>query len=114
MGTEVPLGRAALVGLPDAAVEADGSLVREVPQAAGLHPEGRPAESCLRDVRACRLLCVSQDKGLRDRPQAGADSDENRLEADARLGENVDPESARGEANHVDAAHLVQLELQLA
>ena len=35
------LGAAAPVGLPDAAVEDDGSVVREVPQAGDLRPEGR-------------------------------------------------------------------------
>ena len=38
---EVRLGRAASLGLPDAADEDDGSVVREVPQAAGLRPERR-------------------------------------------------------------------------
>ena len=36
VGEEVPLGAAAPVGLPDAADEHDGGIVREVPQAAGL------------------------------------------------------------------------------
>ena len=46
--------------------------------------------------------------------EARADPDEDRLEADAGLGEDLDPESARGQGNHVDAALLVQLEQQLA
>ena len=41
VGEEVPLGAAAPVGLPDAAAEDDRGVVRQVPQAAGLHPEGR-------------------------------------------------------------------------
>ena len=39
---------------------------------------------------------------------------QDRLEADAGLGEELDPQSARGEADDVDAAVLVQLEQQLA
>ena len=98
--------------LPD---EDDGGVVREVPQAAGLHAEGRHAEHRVRDLRARRLLRVPQDEGLRhEHPEARADPDEDRLEADAGLGEELDPQSARGEADDVDAALLVQLEQQLA
>ena len=46
--------------------------------------------------------------------EARADPHEDRLEADAGLGEDLDPESARGQADDVDAALLVQLEQQLA
>ncbi len=53
-------------------------------------------------------------RGLREPPEAGADSHEDRLEADARVGEDLDPQSAGGEADDLDAARLVQLELQLA
>ena len=44
VGGEVPLGRAAPVGLPDAAGRHDRSVVREVPQAGGVRPERREAE----------------------------------------------------------------------
>ena len=54
-------------------------------------------------------------QGLRDQhAEAGADPDQDRLEADAGLGEDLDPQSARGEADDLDAALLVQLEQQLA
>ena len=46
-------------------VEDDRGVVREVPQAAGLHPEGREAERRVRDLRARRLLRLPQDEGLR-------------------------------------------------
>ena len=65
VGEEVRLGRTALVGLPDAADEHDAGVLREVPQAGGLHPERGPAEHRLRHVRARRLLRVPQDQGLR-------------------------------------------------
>jgi mono/diheme cytochrome c family protein len=44
--------------------------------------------------------------------EARADPDEDRLEADAGLGEELDPQSARGQADDLDAALLVQLEQQ--
>ena len=54
-------------------------------------------------------------QGLRYRhPEARPDPHEDRLEADAGLGEDLDPQSARGEADDVDAALLVQLEQQRA
>ena len=78
-------------------------------------PKADEAERRLRDLRARRLLRVPQDQGLRhERAEARADPDEDRLEADARLGEDLDPQSARGQADHLDAALLVQLEQQLA
>ena len=87
VGEEVPLGRAAPVGLPDAADEDDGGVVREVPQAEGLHPEGRRAERRLRDVRARRLLRLPQDEGLRhERPEARADPHEDRARSCRRTG----------------------------
>ena len=51
-------------------VEHDRGVVRQVPQAAGLHSEGRQAEHRLRDVRARRLLRVPQDQGLRERARS--------------------------------------------
>ena len=114
VGEEVRLGRAARVGLPDAADEDDGSVVREVPQAADLRPARRPAEPRHGHLRARGLLRVPQDQGLRGREEARADPDPHLLEADARLGEDVDPRSARRQADDVDAALLLQLEQQLA
>ncbi len=64
--------------------------------------------------RARRLLRVSQDQGVRGRQEARADPDEDRFEAVAGVGQELDQESARGEADHLDAALLVQLEQQLA
>ena len=70
-------------------------------------PERRHAEHRLRDLRARRLLRVPQDEGLRrQRPQAWPDPDQDRLQADPGLGEELDPQSARGQADHVDAALL--------
>ena len=113
VGGEVPLGGAAPLGLPDAAERDDRGVVREVPQAAGLRSQGRAAERGLRDLRARRLLRVPQDEGLRHRhPEAGADPDQDRLQAVAGLGEELDPQPARGEADDLDAALLVQLEQQ--
>ena len=41
------------MGLPDPSDESDGSVVRKVPQAGNLRPEGRPALNVrIRDVRA--------------------------------------------------------------
>ena len=78
-------------------------------------PEGREAEHRLRDLRARRLLRLPQDQGLRHQhAEARADPDQDRLEADAGLGEELDPQSARGEADDLDAALLVQLEQQRA
>ena len=78
-------------------------------------PECRQAEHRLRHVRAGRLLRLPQDEGLRhEHAEARADPDEDRLEADAGLGEELDPQSARGQGNDVDAPLLVQLEQQLA
>ena len=77
-------------------------------------PERREAQRRLRDLRARRLLRLPQDPRLREPAQAGPDPDEDRLEADAGLGEDLDSQSARGEADHLDAARLVQLELELA
>ena len=106
-----PLGGAAPVGLPDAAGEDDRGVVREVPQAERLHPEGRCAEHRLRDLRARGLLRVSQDEGLRhERPEARTDSHEDQLEAFAGLGEELDSQSTCGQADDVDATLLVQLE----
>ena len=53
-------------------------------------------------------------QGIREPAQARTDPDEDRLEADARLGEDLDPQPEGGEADDLDAAHLVQLELELA
>ncbi len=114
VGEEVPLGAAAPVGLPDAADQDDRGVVRQVPQAAGLRPEGGQAERRLRDLRARRLLRLPQDQGLRERQEARADPDQDRLEADAGLGQELDPQSEGGQADHLDAALLVQLEQQLA
>ena len=56
-------------------------------------PKRREAERRVRDVRARRLLRVPQDQGLREPAEARADPDEDRLEADAGLGEELDPRS---------------------
>ena len=78
-------------------------------------PNADEAERRLRDLRARRLLRLPQDEGLRHQhAEARADPDEDRLEADAGLGEDLDPQSARGQADDLDAALLVQLEQQLA
>ncbi len=45
------------------------------------------------NVRARGLLRVPQDAGLRERAEAGADPHAHRLEADAGLGEDLDPQS---------------------
>ncbi len=112
MGEEVPLGAAPPVGLPDAPGRHDRGVVRQVPQAAGLHPEGREAQPRLRDLRARRLLRLPQDQGLREREEARADPDQDRLEALAGLGQELDPQSEGGQADHLDAAVLLQLEQQ--
>ena len=81
----------------------------------GLRPEGREAERRLRDLRARRLLRLPQDaRASRTSGSPGPILTQDRLEADAGLGEDLDPQSARGEADHLDAARLVQLEHQLA
>ena len=69
------------MGLSDASGENDGSFVREVPQAGNLRAEGQHAEPGVRDLRARRLLRVSQDAGLREREEARADPDKDRLQA---------------------------------
>jgi hypothetical protein len=66
VGKEAPLGRAARVGLPDAADEDDGkaSCVKCHKQEI-LSPRRAEPQCRLRDVRTCGLLCVPQDEGLR-------------------------------------------------
>ena len=114
VGEEVRVGAAAPVGLPDAAGRHDRGVVREVPQAADLRPEGGEAGRGLRDLRARRLLRVPQDERLRGRQEARADPHEDRRQALAGLGQELDSQSARGQADDVDAALLLQLEQQLA
>ena len=92
----------------------DRSVVREVPQAGGVRPERREAERRLRDLRARRLLRLPQDPRLREPAEAGPDSHADRLEADGGLGEDLDSQSEGGQADHLDAARLVQLEFQHA
>ena len=67
VGGDLSLGRAASVGLPDAADEPDRGLVREVSQAGDLSSQRGQADQRLRHVRAGRLLRVPQDEGLRRR-----------------------------------------------
>ncbi len=55
---------------------------------------------------------LPQDQGLRGREEARADPHEDRLEADAGLGQELDPQSEGGQADHLDAALLLQLEQQ--
>ena len=89
VGREVPLARAAHVGLPDAADEHDGSVVRAVPSAGDLRPERAEAGRRVCDVRARGLLRVPQDEGLREPAEARADPDEDQRQADAGLGEEL-------------------------
>ena len=98
----------------------DGSVVCECHKQRSTcrTPQSR---SRLRDHHERTGCMLPQDQGLRGRDRrqrghekAGADPNEVRFEADARLGEDLDPQSAGGQAGDLDAAHLVQLELQLA
>ena len=95
VGREVPLARAAHVGLPDAADEHDGSVVRAVPSAGDLRPERAEAGRRVCDVRARGLLRVPQDQGLREPSQARTDPDEDQRQADAGLGEELGARSER-------------------
>jgi hypothetical protein len=86
-------------------------VVREVPPPERLPAARRYAERRLCHVRARRLLRLPQNEGLRYRhPQAGSHPDQNRQQAVAGLGEELDPQSACGQADHVDAAVFLQLE----
>ena len=62
VGREVSLARAAHVGLPDAADEHDGSVVRAVPSAGSLRAERAEAERRVCDLRARGLLRLPQDE----------------------------------------------------
>ena len=73
----------------------DRGVVREVPQAGGLRPERREAERGLRaPTSAPAATPATRRAGFEEHPEAGADPDEDRLEADAGLGEDLDPQSA--------------------
>ncbi len=72
-----PLARAAHVGLPDAADQRDGIVLRAVSPSGSLRAERAEACRRVRHIRARGLLCVSQDQGLREPAQARADSDED-------------------------------------
>ena len=114
VGREVPLARAAHVGLPDAADEHDGSVVRAVPSAGNLRSERAEARRRVCDVRARGLLRVPQDEGLRESAEARTDPDEDQRQADAGLGEELGARSVRHQERHLDAEGLVQLEQQRA
>jgi hypothetical protein len=78
------------LGLSDAATRDDRSILRQVSQTGSFHPEGRKTECGLRHLRARGLLRLSQDARVREQQEARPDPHEDRFEADARLGEDVD------------------------
>ena len=102
-----PLGGASPVGLPDAAHRHDRGVMREVPPEQCLRARGSEDQLGLWSLRARRLLRVSYDQGFYRPAKARAGSHEDRCQADRRVGGQLDSRSARSEAQHVDAAHLV-------
>ena len=116
VGKDVPLGRTASVGLPDAADEDDGSVVREVPQAADYIPKAESLNVAYATFERAGCYACHKTKGFDAdiRSEARTDPHEDRLEADAGLGEELDSQSARRQADDLDAAFLLQLEQQLA
>ena len=99
---------AAPVGLPDAARGHDRGVVREMPYGDRLRGRGGKPESGVRFVRARRVLRLPHDHGLHGSAQAGSEPHEDRFEALTRVGVLVDSRSPGGQAEHVDAADLVQ------